>query len=154
MIEYEEYGAEALDRIQPLWEMLNRHHAERSTRFRERFEQLAFATRRQHLLKQAGNGKLRLWMARNTTTGRDEGYCVVVLGNDGSGEVASLFVHPEARKRGLGHELMTRALNWLEKAGATTKSITVVAGNEETFDFYARYGFFPSCTCLQQQKPR
>jgi hypothetical protein len=38
----------------------------------------------------------------------------------------------------------------MDKEGAAAKIVEVVAGNEQAFGFYARYGFLPRKTVLKQ----
>jgi len=65
--------------------------------------------------------------------------------------VDSLFVEKESRGRGIGTELMSRALRWLEERKASSKIISVVYANEEAAAFYSRFNFFPATVLLRQK---
>ncbi|MFG2055554.1 GNAT family N-acetyltransferase [Micromonospora sp. NPDC048930] len=60
---------------------------------------------------------------------------------EGVGEIALLHVHPEHRRRGLGHRLLDRALDHLRPLGV--RRIRTWA-RAESLDFARRNGFVPS----------
>jgi GNAT superfamily N-acetyltransferase len=68
------------------------------------------------------------------------------------GGIESLFVEESYRGLGIGDALIKSALFWMDEKGAETKMVSVAAGNEEAFRFYARYGFRPRRTVLEQIK--
>jgi ribosomal protein S18 acetylase RimI-like enzyme len=51
---------------------------------------------------------------------------------------------------GIGDSLMKKALSWMDQKGAMAKIVEVGTGNEQAFNFYARYGFLPRKTVLKQ----
>ena len=53
-----------------------------------------------------------------------------------AGEIASLFIHPDWRRKGVGRKLLTYAV---ETLGATT--LDVNEQNEQAIGFYRRMGF-------------
>jgi ribosomal protein S18 acetylase RimI-like enzyme len=136
-------GAELLDRIEPLWSQLRRHHAELSPQWSASLLSGSFAERRAALLRKGSGGLLvSLATARNRDIG-DIGYCVSTFTSDATGEVDSLYVIPSCRGSGVGHALMSAAMDWL--AGQSVRSIVVevISGNDAAQRFYARYGFAP-----------
>ena len=142
----EQSGPESIDRIQPLWEALNRHHANVSSHFAHRFHANTFDKRRTYLLGKADQGALRVFTA--CVDDRPAGYCVCSL-CDGHGEIESIFVMPDARGAGVGSRLMTAALAWLDDNGAASRSLNVVHGNDTAHPFYARFGFLPSSVVME-----
>jgi diamine N-acetyltransferase len=55
--------------------------------------------------------------------------------------VDSLVVRPEARRRGIGRQLMAEVQAWAEAKGATEIVLTVWAGNQAAEAFYLGLGF-------------
>lgn len=144
-----EAGPERLNDIRPLWEGLNRLHASVSPHFKDDFDGYPFSYRKAYLAGKAGQGRLRIFLAE--TDGEPIGYCVASLDNQMQGEIESIFVIERCRGQGLGDALMRAALGWLDANGAASKSVSVVFGNETAHPFYARYGFLPRSTRLQQR---
>ena len=127
------------------------HHQEKSTHFADRFAGFTFTARCADLLRKAETGVLLVEMARDRETGIYAGYCISSVDGDGVGEIESLFVEADYRKRGVGDCLIRRALAWLEEHGAKEMKIVVAYGNEEALGFYARYGFYPTDVCVEEE---
>jgi len=68
---------------------------------------------------------------------------------DETGEIDSVFIKPEYRKKGVGNMLMEASLNWIKTNNVKLIRVAVSVGNEEVFGFYAKYGFKPRLTVLQ-----
>lgn len=60
---------------------------------------------------------------------------------DGSGYIASLYVHPQAHGRGVGRELLTTAEQELARVGARNARLWVFAANTGAQEFYRRSGW-------------
>ncbi len=138
------------DTVQPLWEKLKAYHANLPWRFAADVRRSTFGPRKQELLAKAASGKLRIELVSASLPLVDFAYCISTVSADGRGEVDSLFVDDGFRGRGIGSELLRRALAWLESAGATSKLVTVAHGNEEALALYRRFGFHPRAIVLQQ----
>lgn len=57
------------------------------------------------------------------------------------GHVKDIAVHPECRERGIGRDLLARALGALAAAGCTRVKLEVRAGNAAARSLYRRFGF-------------
>jgi ribosomal protein S18 acetylase RimI-like enzyme len=145
-MEIQTLGREEIGVIERLWEGLRDHHRRRSTDFRPQFQHLTFPQRMAALTSRE---RFVLFVARNGDR-KPVGYCAATV-HGGSGEVDSLFVHPEERGRGLGERLLTTALDWLDEQACETVRILVAAGNEEVIAFYGRYAFAPRFTVLERK---
>ncbi len=147
-------GPEDIPRIRSLWEGLNAHHGARSPHFAERFRRLTFADRAADFQAKAASGVFLLFLA--LAPGQDEprGYCAICADAAGRGEIDSLFVDRTARGQGLGRRLLEAALSEFSARGVREIRISVAAGNEEAFGFYARFGFAPSATILTGTVPQ
>ncbi len=145
-MEIQTLGRDEIGVIERLWEGLRDHHWRRSTDFRPQFQHLTFQRRMAALTSRE---RFVLFVARNGDR-EPVGYCAATV-QGGSGEVDSLFVHPEERGRGLGERLLTSALDWLDEQACETVRILVAAGNEEVIDFYGRHGFAPRFTVLERK---
>ena len=147
---YRDVGAAGIDRVRPLWEKLNAHHADLSSRFGSTLRSRTFDSRKQGLLSKAGGGRLRVDLA---LVGSDEttvAYCISTISADDVGEVDSIFVEEHLRGQGVGTELMRRALAWLESMCVTSKTVSVMSENTEALAFYRRFGFHPRTILLQE----
>ena len=148
-VTYLELGPESIDLIRPLWEGLNAHHLVRSPNFRGHYEQMTFDARKKDLLK-----KERLQIILAVKDGNPIGYCVCTISAEGDGEIDSIFVEDIYRRSGIGDELMTRAIAWLDAGGAKKKIVAVAAGNEAAIPFYESFGFVPRMTVLQMTEDK
>ena len=131
-------GAELLDRVEPLWSQLRRHHADLAPQWSASLLAISFDERRAELV---GKGAVLVSMA--TWCGQDIGYCVSTVASDATGEVDSLYVIPSHRGSGIGHELMTVAMDWFARQSVRSIVVNVICGNDDAQRFYARYGFVP-----------
>ncbi len=62
----------------------------------------------------------------------------------GGMHLVAMYVTPEARGRGLAHQLLTRIRLIAVVRGADRVLLDVVAGNDTAFRTYLRYGFSPT----------
>ncbi|AFA48840.1 GNAT family N-acetyltransferase [Acetobacterium woodii] len=141
-----------LDEIKNLWEALNQHHGNVSENFKSNYANFSFESRKRNLLMKAKNGKLRIEMAVDQDTMKTVAYCIARVEFSGEAEMESLFVHETYRGLRLGENLLSNAINWMDEMGAHTKTVSVAVGNEQAFDFYKRFGFYPRKTQLEQVK--
>lgn len=111
-----------------------------------------FEPRKQELLTKAASGNIRVELVSTAADASDIAYCISTVSTNGCGEIDSMFVEETFRSRGIGSELVRRALDWLESAGATSKVVTVAHANEEALAFYKRFGFQPRTVLLQQSR--
>lgn len=135
-----EGGAELLDRVQPLWVQLRRHHVDLAPRWADEMLGKTFDKRRAELLAKAATC-LAVWLA--SVHEEDIGYCVSTITVDGTGEIDTLYVVPTYRGRGVGHALMSRAMDWFANRSVPSIVVDVISGNDAAQRFYARYGFVP-----------
>jgi ribosomal protein S18 acetylase RimI-like enzyme len=132
--------------IKPLWKGLSDHHLSKSKHFKKHFSESTFEERVEGLNKRE---HLIVYVAQEN--GRDIGYCLATV--DGlNGEVDSLFVETEYRGRGIGEELMSLALKWLEEQKCETVRVSIAEGNESVHDFYRRYGFAERLMVMQMKQ--
>jgi ribosomal protein S18 acetylase RimI-like enzyme len=138
-------GPELLDRVERLWHQLRHHHADLDPRWRDGLLAATFDGRKSHLIEKsvARGGAMLVLLAVNGEGGDVVGYCVCTVSGGGDGEVDSLFVAPDHRRRGVGHALMSRATEWLTDRRSKTISVEVMTCNESAIRLYERYGFHP-----------
>ena len=148
-VRYEVMTEEGLDLIGPLWLELRQMHRARSVNFKAELGSVSFERRRDQLLEKAAGGLMRVELARDED-GRAIGYCVSSIGPDMTGEVDSIFVTVAYRQMGIGTALMNSALQWMDGLGTVRKVLLAIVGNEEVHSFYARFGFLPKSTLLEQ----
>jgi len=76
------------------------------------------------------------------TDGTVAGYLVARVVRD-EGEILNLAVTPERRRRGVGRELLTAGLAWLEAGGAREVYLEVRESNDVALAMYRARGFRP-----------
>lgn len=154
-IAYRDTGIHEIEIIRPLWEHLNEHHCVRAGFFRDYYTKISFDDRKDFFRRRAASGALRLDLALEAGTGdRCVAYCVTSLSKELEGEIESIFVEQPFRSMGIGTVLMTRALAWLDGNGSTRNRVSVGDGNEDAWEFYRKFGFYPRMTVLEQKKER
>lgn len=151
-ITYRSGDESLLDDIQQLWEALNRHHRDAAVNFKSHYEAFTFEQRKKNLLQKAKNGQLRIEIAVDQEVAQNVGYCISRVEFSGDAEMESLYVQDDYRGLGLGETLLSNASAWMDEMGAHTKTVSVAVGNEKAFSFYARFGFYPRKTLLEQVK--
>lgn len=154
-LQYISGGYELLERLRPLWEKLNLHHESVNVRFRSFYRQFTFDSRRVMLREKAVQHKLRIVVVTDLRNRKDIGYCISTIMGDPQtrqGEIESIFIEAEYRGYGVGDKLMHDALKWMDENNIQRRVIGVAAGNEDTFGFYEKFGFYPRVTILHQLK--
>ena len=147
---YERIDVQQINLIKNLWEKLRVHHKEKTDYFKERFEQLTFEIRKKVLLEKSESGLLIIDIAKSAENNL-VAYCVSSIDEKGDGEIDSLFVLEEFRRKKIGDELMKRSLKWFDENKIETRRIVVAQGNEEAFAFYQKFGFYHLFNTLQQK---
>ena len=152
-VSYRLLEPEQLDVIRPLWEALRDFHTTVPNWFASSVVGRPFEPRRIEFCRMATEGRLRIEIAStplDDTATDDSGadgsavaYCVTRLSADGAGEVESLYVAPEFRRRGIAGRLVRSALDWLTECEAKTRRVVVFHGNDEAIAFYTAIGFHP-----------
>ena len=132
--------------IKTLWEGLNAYHLSRSTHFKDHFSEFTFEKRMEALKKR---GCFITYVAEEN--GENIGYSIATV--DGLvGEIDSLFVSEPHRGKGVGEELMSLALKWLEGQECKTIRISIAEGNESVLDFYRKFGFAERFVVMQRTR--
>jgi diamine N-acetyltransferase len=156
-VEYRRTDITEIDNIRPLWLLLNRYMSTQTTNFRSHFEQMTFEKRKVYLEQVALAGNLCIDLAFDVRD-RDRyvGYCISSLLNEKTGEITgeieSIFVDEAYRSCGIGSDLVSRALGWLDENGSTRNRVSVSEGNESVWIFYKKFRFYPRLTVLEQKK--
>jgi diamine N-acetyltransferase len=139
--------------IAGLREKTRRYHKERSTHFKELFTETNIKEAYKLLLENAVDGIL-LDLVKDTNTGYLVGYCLATINKEKHGEIGSIYIEPEYRRRRIGYKLMERALSWMEKEGVTKKILCIAAGNEEVMDFYRHFHFEVRTIVMEQVRKK
>ena len=145
-MEIVELDRSRLPEIEALWIELNAHHAQRSSNFKQYFDTLTFQDRIKQLLY-----KENLSLFVGSDAGVCVGYCIVTAERN-KGEVDSIYVRASHRGQRIGHELMSRAMEWLRTKECTEIVIYVAEGNEQALSFYEKYGFSRRFTVMGKRK--
>lgn len=152
MIVYEEGKEELLNQLGFLWDKLRLHHRNQTKHFVEKFENYTYIKRKEGLLKKANAGELYIVLVKDEVKDVYVGYIICSVNEHQVGEVDSIYIEPEYRQDGIGHELMTRGLTWLDSRQVERMIIGVGEGNEDVLSFYKKYGFYPFVTLLERKK--
>ena len=143
-------GKELLDLVEPLWNKLNKHHESNSNNFSDKYKNNSFKLRISKFIENR-NIKVNVDLIKDQENNKYTGYCISSLSEDLLGEIDSLFIENDYRGCDLGDELMNRAIEWLNKNCAKSKTIVVIDGNENVLNFYRRYGFYRSKIILEEK---
>ncbi|WP_414470136.1 GNAT family N-acetyltransferase [Methanobacterium sp. ACI-7] len=150
-ISYCELNRDQIDLIKPLWDKLRDYHSEISPHFSKTYAGIEFEDRRGEILKKSANGTLRIDIVKDEDNDCYIGYCISSISEENVGEVDSIFLEEEYRSSGIGNQLMTRALKWMDEKSVKSKKIVVSVGNEELFSFYQKFDFLPRHIILEQK---
>lgn len=107
-------NGDEIDSIKTLWECLNAYHLSKSAHFKNHFSEFTFEERMEDLNRR---DRLIAYVAKDNN--EQIGYCIASV-DDLVGEIDSLFVKADHRGQGVGEELMTLALKWLEEQNCKT----------------------------------
>lgn len=143
-------GYELIDQIKPLWESLNKHHVEVSPYFAGFYQEYMFAERKK-IFEREQLVKIYVEIVCDSKEGTPLGYCIASIDKNHAGEIESIYIVQHHRREGIGHQLITHSLGWLDAEKVQSKSVAVTYGNEQAFAFYERYGFYPRFTMLKQK---
>jgi ribosomal protein S18 acetylase RimI-like enzyme len=61
--------------------------------------------------------------------------------DSGTATLYQVWVHPDARRSGIGQRLLDAALLWAREAGANEMLLSVATGADSALEFYRRAGF-------------
>jgi ribosomal protein S18 acetylase RimI-like enzyme len=75
--------------------------------------------------------------------GRAAGLCWVRIdpNDESTAALYQVWVHPDARRRGIGQRLLESAMLWARDAGARVMVLSVSTGRASAMDLYRRAGF-------------
>ena len=142
-------GEELLPKIEPLWKLLNEHHANVSRFFSEDFLSFSFERRIAKFKKEYQQGKLRVDIAVEQQF--PIGYIIGGIRKDNIGEIESIFILETHRNMSIGEKLMNHCIRWLRSAGVDNILVKVAVGNEAVLPFYEQFGFFPRVYTLKRR---
>lgn len=144
-----------LDNIGPLWEKLNEYHKNNTKHFSQRYSDFTFEKRKAGLLEKVKSGSvMRIDLAKDVNKGVIIGYCINTVSPEKVGEIESIYIDKDYRGKGIGDNLIRKALQWMDSLGINKKIVGVAAGNEQAFSFYERYEFYPCLIILEQKNDR
>jgi ribosomal protein S18 acetylase RimI-like enzyme len=146
----ERAGPDALDRLQPLWEGMQEHHARVGQTWPLRSPASSWALRRESYGQWLGEPGAFVLIARLDEV--DVGYVfgrvtpgwIVVDTGPRIGWIESLAVRPEHRGAGIGGRLMNRACSEFQAQGTETVALSVLADNAGAIRFYEAHGMTPT----------
>jgi len=139
-----------LDLIGPLWEKLNQLHLKLSPHFKHRFQTMNWDKRKHKLLEKSKDILFEYIIDNKNDT--IIGYCISTIDKEDNkvGEIDTIYINETYRKSGLGKQLINRAIQWLKSNGTETQKLLVGVGNEQVFDFYKQFDFYPLHIVLQR----
>jgi len=143
-----EFDRSRLPEIEGLWRELNAHHAQHASNFKNYFETLTFESR----IKQLQH-KENLSLLVSSDSGEYVGYCIATT-DKSKGEIDSIYVKAGHRGQKIGHQLITRAMDWLRLHHCSEIVLYVAEGDEEVLGFYEKYGFAKRYTIMEISKKR
>lgn len=149
-IEFAEITSGQLDVIRFLWEELRDHHAALDWAFAHEMDGMKFEARRQGWLEIEAGGLLRMETASVRDGNRLIGYCISKIDETAVGEIDSMYVTPDFRRRGVAGEFVRRSLAWFTESCVWRKRVVVAADNPEAKALYEKFGFLSRTITMQQ----
>ncbi len=149
-LKYKRLPKRQLDEIKLLWSELNRVHFHDSVYFKDHYATFTFEERTARW-KDIPEEDIYILVAE-ADEGYPVGYCVSTFNKERSGEIDSLYLQSGFRSNGIGKELMTKSMKWLENRDCKTIRLSVSYGHEEVLKFYQKMGLFPRLTVLEWKK--
>ncbi len=132
-----------IDKIKHLWELLNRTYLKNSNYWKNHFSKQTFEKRFGKLLK-AEHVYILVAINKNEIVA----YSFASI-KKSIGEINSIFVKNEYRKKEIGKKLVSQAIEWMKKQNVSQVVVSVAEGNENVFPFYERLGFKKNMTMLK-----
>lgn len=140
-IHFEQGGVGQLDRIESLWVQLREYHVALSDNFGPHMAKATFSQRKAGLIEKCDGGDLLLDLA---SIGEDVvGYCITIVDGQQQGELESIYVSDACRGRGIGKQLVKRAMRWLDDRNISQRCVVVAFENQRVMSLYAAAGFEP-----------
>jgi ribosomal protein S18 acetylase RimI-like enzyme len=133
-------GTELLARVEPLWFELREFHAQSWPLWAASLLTTSFAQRREKLLSNCERG---LCVLLACIGNEDVAYCVCSIDSHGIGAVDSIYVRSAVRRKGIGHALMLRSIDWFAAHRIDAIAVDLMSGNDAAQHFYEGYGFRP-----------
>ncbi len=130
--------------IKPLWEQLNLLHENLSHNFKQHFARFTFEERMKLIYQK---NYCAVFVAKSGD--KNVGYALVSVEKN-VGEIDSIFVVAEYRRRGLGKKMIEKSHAWLAEHNVKKIIIGVAEGNESAFPFYQKLGYLPRLTILEK----
>jgi len=134
--------------IKPLWMKLNDMHYRKSVHFKDFYSSFTFEKR---ISKFGTFPEEKLFIEVIEREHQPLGYCISTIDDKQNGEIDSLYIEEEYRKKGLGEKLTLNSIAWLREQGCRRIVVAVSHGHEAVFPFYEKYGFYPRLTYLELQ---
>lgn len=131
-------GSDLIGRVEPLWQLLQRHHAGLAKIWTTAIMKQTFAKRIEKLLESAKGGLLVV-IARHAEI--DVGYAIFTKTEDADGVIESMYVDEKTRGKGVGTQLAQRGAAWFREKGVSSIVADVHYANHEAMEFYKRLGF-------------
>ena len=142
-MDFIELSKNEIEKIKPLWELLNKTHYDNSNNWKDHFSKQTFEQRFKDLLNEK---HIHILVAKNEK--EIVGYTVSTI-KGSIGEIDSIFVKFEFRQMDIGKKLIAQAIEWLKGQNVSQIVVEVAEGNERVFPFYEGLGFKTNMTKLK-----
>lgn len=140
---YEQSGPEGLDLVENLWNQLKEHHAGSARHFKEQLLNRTYTERKADIIGTNAGRSIRVYLAKVKESEDIIGFCVCSGAPGEYGEIESIYVQPDYRYLGIGTKFMGHVDIFFDDIGVTEHRVGVCDGNEDSFRFYERFGFYP-----------
>ena len=137
---------EEIGTIKHLWLKLNDIHHRKSVHFKDFYAAFTFE-KRTAKFKDLPEEKIFIEVVEHDR--KPVGYCISTIDDKQIGEIDSLYIEEEYRKKGLGEKLTLNSIAWFRAQGCGRIVVAVSSGHESVFPFYEKHGFYPRLTYLE-----
>ena len=145
---FEEGSLELLNHCDRLWELFIKNQIQNAGEMSPGVEEYIQSLQNGGLCEKTKDGKLYVQLIHADEEKEAIGFCVASLTKNKVGEVEAIYVIDRYQGNKFGSKLFQNAMAWMEQEKAIEQRLVVATGNENVFNFYAKYGFFPGYTTL------
>lgn len=134
---YKDITQNEIAELKSLWEGNRIFHQHLSKYFSADYEGLIFEQRMNALFEYAE--KVKITVAKDETA-VPVGYCLSII-HGNTGEVATLYIDEQHRKKGIAKKLLSQHLDWLKGQLCKDIFVHVLSVNEHAIRLYEDMGF-------------
>lgn len=137
MLAYKDIMEEKIDCVKDLWEKNRLYHKENSNDFSTDYDALSFNERMKVLFNKS---KMRKITIVENEEKQVVAYCMSIISETKSSEIATLYVDENYRRAGIGKKLLQLHIKWFEENNIIDVGVEVLHNNFSAISLYENIG--------------